>query len=67
MDLKEWFRRALASTEQLDYAGALDWFGLRLMPPVNGQPARSWKLEILPDATPGQKVHLNEWLGLGAR
>jgi predicted metalloprotease with PDZ domain len=29
VDLKEWFRRALASTEELDYAEALDWFGLR--------------------------------------
>jgi predicted metalloprotease with PDZ domain len=32
IDLKEWFRRALASTEELDYAEALDWFGLRFAP-----------------------------------
>jgi len=32
IDLKEWLRRALASTEELDYAEALDWFGLRFAP-----------------------------------
>lgn len=31
--LKDWFRRALASTEELDYAEAIDWFGLRFAPP----------------------------------
>jgi len=67
VDLKEWFRRALASTEELDYAEALDWFGLRLLPPVNGQPGHSWKLEILADTTPAQKLHLNQWLGMAAR
>jgi predicted metalloprotease with PDZ domain len=33
VDLKEWFRRALASTEELDYTEALDWYGLRFAPP----------------------------------
>ncbi|MFO0890017.1 MAG: PDZ domain-containing protein [Isosphaeraceae bacterium] len=28
-DLSAWFRTALESTEELDYAEALDWFGLR--------------------------------------
>jgi predicted metalloprotease with PDZ domain len=32
VDLKEWFRRALASTEELDYTEALDWYGLRFVP-----------------------------------
>ena len=32
VDLKEWFRRALASTEELEYAEALDWYGLAFKP-----------------------------------
>jgi predicted metalloprotease with PDZ domain len=32
VDLKEWFHRALASTEELHYAEALDWYGLRFAP-----------------------------------
>jgi predicted metalloprotease with PDZ domain len=31
-DLKDWFRKAISSTEELDYAEALDWFGLRFAP-----------------------------------
>src|SRR5262249_19305355 len=30
VDLERWFKQAVASTEELDYAEALDWFGLRL-------------------------------------
>jgi predicted metalloprotease with PDZ domain len=29
IDLASWFRRALETTEELDYAEMLDWFGLR--------------------------------------
>ena len=32
-DLKEWFRQAISSTEELDYTRALDWYGLRFAPP----------------------------------
>jgi predicted metalloprotease with PDZ domain len=32
-NLKDWFQKALASTEELDYTEALDWFGLRFTPP----------------------------------
>jgi len=54
-DLKEWFRKAISSTEELDYTEALDWFGLRF----NTQdPARAWTLEIREDATESQKNHL---------
>ena len=31
-DLKEWFRKTISSTEELDYTEALDWFGLRFRP-----------------------------------
>jgi predicted metalloprotease with PDZ domain len=66
-DLKEWFRKAIASTEELDYTEALDWFGLRFTPSGAGRPANSWQLEILPKATATQKQHLNEWLGTTGR
>ena len=29
VDLKDWFRKTISSTEELDYTEALDWFGLR--------------------------------------
>ena len=31
-DLRAWFKKAVGSTEELDYAEALDWFGLRFAP-----------------------------------
>ena len=63
VDLKEWFHDSLASTKELDYTEALDWFGLRFAPPAGQQTANTWKLEIRPDATQAQKTHLKEWLG----
>jgi predicted metalloprotease with PDZ domain len=52
VDLGEWFRRALASTEELDYSEALDWYGLGFAP--DG----SWTLEVREDATDAQREHL---------
>jgi predicted metalloprotease with PDZ domain len=57
-DLEAWFRRALASTEELDYAEALDWFGLRFA--SSEGPSKSWKLEARADATAAQNRHLND-------
>ena len=57
-DLKEWFRKALASTEELDYSEALDWFGLRFAKSDGQAAANAWKLEISDDATEAQKSHL---------
>jgi predicted metalloprotease with PDZ domain len=31
-DLKEWFTRAIASTQELEFSEALDWFGLQFAP-----------------------------------
>jgi predicted metalloprotease with PDZ domain len=31
-ELKEWFKKALSSTDELDYSEALDWYGLRFAP-----------------------------------
>jgi predicted metalloprotease with PDZ domain len=40
-DLGGWFARALETTEEVDYAPALDWFGLefRAIEPARGSPA----------------------------
>lgn len=62
-DLKEWFRKALASTEELDYNEALDWYGLRFAAPDEKQPAKKWNLEIREDATEAQKNRLRGLLG----
>jgi predicted metalloprotease with PDZ domain len=61
VDLKEWFRKAISSTEELDYQEALDWFGLRFAPAED--PAKAWKLETLTDATVAQKEHLRSLIG----
>lgn len=56
VDLQEWFRKALGSTEELDYSEALDWYGLSFA--ENG----SWTLEIREDATEAQREHLDALL-----
>jgi len=50
-DLSSWFKRSVASTEELDYADALDWFGLRFAP-------GGWTMEARADATAEQRAHL---------
>jgi predicted metalloprotease with PDZ domain len=53
-DLRDWFERAIRSTEELDYSEALDWFGLRF---ADGDGSGGkWKLEIRPDATEAQRA-----------
>ncbi len=32
IDLNDWFKKAISSTEELDYTEALDWFGLQFAP-----------------------------------
>ena len=63
VELKEWFRKALSSTEELDYTEALDWFGLRFAP--SDDPAKAWNLEVREDATDDQKAHFRSWVGGG--
>ena len=44
-DLKEWFRKALETTEDLDYREALDWYGLRFGSGSTGKdkkPVKAW-------------------------
>jgi len=61
-DLREWFRRAVSSTEELDYDGALDWFGLRFAARGGQDGAQNWNLEIREDATGAQRAHLRALL-----
>jgi predicted metalloprotease with PDZ domain len=63
VDLKEWFRKALASTEELDYSEALDWFGLRFAKAEGQPPTAAWKLEVREDATEAQKSRLRALVG----
>ncbi len=63
VDLREWFRRTVASTEELDYGEALNWFGLRFPSHERADAAQSWKLEVREDATPAQSAHLEALLG----
>jgi predicted metalloprotease with PDZ domain len=54
--LGEWFNQALATTVELDYTEALDWYGLQFAPSDNPQDA--WKLEPRKNATQEQIAHL---------
>jgi predicted metalloprotease with PDZ domain len=58
--LEAWFKRAVSSTEELDYAEALDWFGLRFTPGGGG--TTTWRLEIRDDATKAQRGRFKAWL-----
>jgi predicted metalloprotease with PDZ domain len=61
VDLRAWFQTAVGSTEELDYAEALDWLGLRFAP---GEGAtKTWRLEVRDDATAAQRGRLKAWLG----
>lgn len=55
-DLTEWFRRAVASTEELDYEETLDWYGLRFA--EDG----SWRLEGSEEASITQEENLQALL-----
>lgn len=57
-DLAPWFHTVLATTEELDYAEALDWFGLRF---TDGD-AGPWTLEVRPGTTAAQAAHVRSWL-----
>ena len=58
--LQDWFRRSVSSTDELDYAEMLDWFGLRFTTSTGR--AGAWMLERRADATAVQKQHLAAWL-----
>jgi alpha-glucosidase len=56
VDLKEPFHKWLATTEELDYSEALDWYGLRFRD-------KTWQLEPLPDQSNMQTDRVLTWLG----
>ena len=60
-DLASWFRRAIDSTEELDYSGALDWFGL-----VFADPKKKKDGEETEEAA-AKKKDPEVWLGLTTR
>jgi hypothetical protein len=60
VDLRARSQRAVGSTEELDHAEALDWFGLCFTPGEAGMPA--WRLEVRADATEAQRGRLKAWL-----
>jgi predicted metalloprotease with PDZ domain len=60
-DLSEWFRKAVSSTDELDYRDLLDWHGLQFTA-SEGIPG-NWKLEPRPDQTQAQRRSLDAWLG----
>jgi predicted metalloprotease with PDZ domain len=55
--LREFFRRAVFSTEELDYGEALDWYGLQFA--VADDAKTKWTLEVRPDATTAQHRHFS--------
>jgi len=59
-DLREWFRRGVSSTEELDYSDLLEVYGLQFV--TGPKPAGNWKLEVRPDRTDAQKRQMDEWL-----
>jgi predicted metalloprotease with PDZ domain/cyclophilin family peptidyl-prolyl cis-trans isomerase len=52
VDVSALLHRLIATTEEIDYAEMLDWFGLRFA--AAEDPAKAWTLEVRPDATPAQ-------------
>ena len=61
-DLSAWFRRAINSTEELDYSEALDWYGLRFAD-TSAAGKERWALQVRPDATAAQRARLKALLG----
>ncbi|MFC1731481.1 M61 family metallopeptidase [candidate division KSB1 bacterium] len=62
IDMKDWFRKTVSSTEELEYDKALEWFGLRFAGTDAQDSAQEWNLEIRKDATESQKDRMQKWL-----
>lgn len=60
VELKPHLNAWLASTQEIDYAEALDWFGLQFA--INDRGEQIWKLQMRPDATEEQSARLRRWL-----
>lgn len=62
-NLESLLQSALRTTDELDYAPALDWFGLRFA--TRGDKA-TWQLEVAPNATPAQQQHFTAYMAASA-
>jgi len=60
-DLADSFRSWLASTEEIDYREALDWFGLKFA--GSSDATMPWQLAVRADASAEQAKRLRKWLG----
>jgi len=59
-NLSRFFKRAVSSTEELDYSEMLEWFGLRFVPQEGPRiEPDAWKLEVRPDASEAQRSHFH--------
>jgi predicted metalloprotease with PDZ domain len=61
-NMKPWFKRAIASTEELNYGEALNWYGLRFATSGGDKTVESWDLEVRPAATADQRRRLEALL-----
>jgi predicted metalloprotease with PDZ domain len=59
-DLAGAFHSWLASTDEIDYQEALEWFGLRFTNEAGS--AKPWQLAVRADASPEQTKRLRAWL-----
>lgn len=60
--LKPWFASVIGAPGEVDYAEALDWYGLTLSQSP-GEHGPKFVLAIAPDATPEQMARRKAWLG----
>lgn len=65
VDLEPLLHKLIATTDEVDYAEMLDWFGLRFS--GGAHPAKAWTLERRPDATAAQRAHLSALLAPSRR
>lgn len=59
----DWFASVVGSAGELDYAEALDWYGLRL-DQVEGDDGKvQWKISVSDSADADQRRRLADWIG----
>jgi predicted metalloprotease with PDZ domain len=56
-DVGPLLHKLIATTDEIDYAEMLDWFGLRFAPSVDAAKP-SWNLEVRADASARQQAHV---------
>ena len=59
-DVSPLLNKLIATTEEIDYAEMLDWFGLRFA--GGDDPQKTWVMEVDPGATVDQKQHFAAFL-----